>query len=599
MELAKKVLYFFKKIGMDLAKKLYSLALNIILILLFLLLIFKLAGNFGGSKDNLKPAANIDKGSVIVQLEFPNGIREEAYKNLPYNFGGFEDKSINLYKIIKSINSLSSDDTLILKLDKLFLTPVHREEVIRAIKKAKERGLKIYAYGNMINNNNYAFALLADELVMPPLNSTMFNIGGYYRNFSYYRELADTLGINFQVINIGDYKTYGERYTRNNMSDELKSEFKRIYDFKYNNMLKSIASERNLDSEILNNKILDGDFQSVSGIEAKKGKLIDKLKFYDDFLDEKNITNEDFISIEEYYTQKLYQRKISRKRIAVIYAQGPIKMERSPQESEEIIYNEISKKIETAANDSTIKGIVLRVNSPGGSALASQLILKSINEAQKRKPLYISMGDTAASGGYYLSSQADRIYANEMTVTGSIGVVILLPKIEGLIEKIGVKNEIIKKGENNGIFDLKRDLTVEELEKLTHGSKKIYEEFKKDVSVGRDLNIEYVEEIAQGKIWLGAEASNKGLVDEIGGLDETIKGLAKHLEISDYSVVEYKKEYNYGKYIRDNFFDIKTDRVLSNIISEYQEVENFSRKPLMLFPYEDFIRVQKNKNNIN
>ena len=273
----------------------------------------------------------------------------------------------------------------------------------------------------------------------------------------------------------------------------------------------------------------------------------------------------------------------SNNKIALIYAEGTILMgEEKGSFGNLITPNKIISELEKAKKDRDIKGIVLRINSPGGSALASNIINHKIREVSKEKPIYISIGGVAASGGYYMAAGGDKIFAEKESVTGSIGVVSLIPNFNELMKKIDINVESVKKGEYSDLFSLTKEFTAEDEEKIYASSVKVYSEFLDVVAQGRKLDRNYVHTIAQGKVWLGQEGKELGLVDELGGLENTISSLAKDLRLENYSIVEVVE-------------NDKLDTILKGYLpfkAFFKEVSNFNAerelyfKPIYYFPYK-------------
>ena len=258
--------------------------------------------------------------------------------------------------------------------------------------------------------------------------------------------------------------------------------------------------------------------------------------------------------------------------------------------SKNITPNSMEKKIEKAVNDKNVKAIVIRVNSPGGSALASDIIYNNIKEIEK--PVYVSMGNMAASGGYYISLAGKKIFANQNTITGSIGVVTLFPNIDKLGKKIGVNFEVIKNGENSDILNLTKRTTEKEIEIIRKNMNNIYEEFKGYVSLNRGLDDEDVEEIAQGKVWTGVMAMKNGLIDEIGGLEDAIKAIAEDYDIKNYEVVTLDLKQNLFNYIstlKNGYINVDeilyNDNFINEKLEDYINYKTYNRAPVLLFPH--------------
>ena len=458
-------------------------------------------------------------------------------------------KEINFYGILKNLEKAENDprvEGLILKLDSVGLSRGQAEEFTAKIKKFKKSRKKIYAYAPSFTNQNYVIASAADKIIMPKTMGAMSEIKGYFMEVPYYKTLGDKIGVKMNVIHIGDYKSAGESYDRTEMSREHRENTERILNAVYENFVETVSENRKIEKNVLNEKILDGRFVLADPETMLRNNLIDEMDYYESFLVKNGITNK--ISLEEYISKlavdpkpKKDKSEKEKDKIAVIYAEGTINYFEDSKKINEIITPEkIQKELAIAEKSDDIKGVVIRVNSPGGSALASDIIYNSIKNLTK--PVYISMGGVAASGGYYISAAGDKIYADKETLTGSIGVITMIPNISELLKKAEINYSVISKGKYSDMGSLVRDLTEDEKDKIRASSLKVYEEFVDRVAEGRNMTREEVLKSAEGRVWLGEEAKEIGLVDEIGGIEKTVGDLALSLELEDYKVVESLKE---------------------------------------------------------
>ena len=458
-------------------------------------------------------------------------------------------KEINFYGILKNLEKAENDprvEGLILKLDSVGLSRGQAEEFTAKIKEFKKSGKKIYAYAPSFTNQNYVIASAADKVIMPKTMGAMSEIKGYFMEVPYYKTLGDKIGVKMNVIHIGDYKSAGESYDRTEMSREHRENTERILNAVYENFVKTVSENRKIEKNVLNEKILDGRFVLADPETMLRNNLIDEMDYYESFLVKNGITNK--ISLEEYISKlavdpkpKKDKSEKEKDKIAVIYAEGTINYFEDSKKINEIITPEkIQKELAIAEKSDDIKGVVIRVNSPGGSALASDIIYNSIKNLTK--PVYISMGGVAASGGYYISAAGDKIYADKETLTGSIGVITMIPNVSELLKKAEINYSVISKGKYSDMGSLVRDLTEDEKDKIRASSLKVYEEFVDRVAEGRNMTREEVLKSAEGRVWLGEEAKEIGLVDEIGGIEKAVGDLALSLGLEDYKVVESLKE---------------------------------------------------------
>lgn len=510
-------------------------------LLMFALVVYA-AGRIIAFQTRKKP---LEKGTY-VQLKLADKIPESKLLT-PFDIR----KETNFYGFLEAIKKIENDERvqgLILNFDDIKINNAQIEELIDKLEEFKKSNKKIYAYAPSFTNNNYMVASVADRVIMPNTMSAVSNLKGYFIDIPYLKAVGDRFGVKMNIIHIGRYKSAGENYVRNKMSDEFRENTKQLLDTKYDNFVSVVAKNRNIDEKVLDKKILSGDLVLVDPRTMMDNKLIDEMIYYDQFLEKQGIDKEKVIGMAEYLSRLQADKKKEeteeekqQPKIAIVYAEGTIKYSNNEKDFEKSITPDlIIKRLKIAEKDESIKGIVLRINSPGGSALASDIIYNTVKNLSK--PVYISMGGVAASGGYYMATAGDKIYADNGTITGSIGVVTMIPNISGLIDKSDVNYSYISKGKYNNIGSLIYEMTDEEKEKIIISSEKVYNEFVEKVSLGRKLKKEDVLKIAEGRVWLGKDAVKIGLVDEIGGIEKTISDLAKHLNLKEYKTIESLKE---------------------------------------------------------
>lgn len=553
-------------------KEIFSFFIKLVLMSILLLIIIGVFNKYSSQKEknNLK----IEKGSYIV-IDLGNKYSEKS-EAIP-NF--LKDGEINFFSLLKKLDSINSNpnvEGIFLKLDNITLDRAQIEELGSKLNILKENNKKILSFALNLNNRNYSLALNSNEIIMPPTMSANVNLTGYYSELAYYKGLADKFGVKFNVIHVGDYKSYGENFTKKEMSNEYRENIKRLHDKIYDNFLNKIIIERKINKELINDRILNGDFVFSEPYQMEKFHLIDKLAYEEDIFN--TIKKKKLIPIEKYQETKIN----SPEKIAIIYGEGSILLSSEKGSiGNYITPDKISNEIDKALENPEIKGIVLRLNSPGGSALASNIIHHKLKEANKQKPIYISVGGVAASGGYYIAVSGNKIFADKESITGSIGVVSLIPNFNGLMKKLDINIETVKKGKYSDLFSLTKDFTEEDEEKIYASSFKVYSEFLDIVAQGRELDRDYVHSIAQGKVWLGEEAKNLKLIDEIGGLELTINTLAKDLKLSNYEVIEIVESDSFETILKQ-YLPFKT--LIQNFSSLDENNELFF-KPSYFFPY--------------
>ena len=359
-----------------------------------------------------------------------------------------------------------------------------------------------------------------------------------------------------------------------------------------NTFTKSISQNRKLDLQTINTKLLNGDLALQTPFSARDNGLIDKLEYFGQFLSRIGAKEEDVIDIYSYLSIKTPLKEHAKDKIAIIYAEGPITYLETSGGDIVITPENISQKLSELNKISNLKGVVLRVNSPGGSALGAEMIYKALSDIQV--PIYVSMGSTAASGGYYISMSGDKIFADKSTITGSIGVVSILPKVNKGAEKYGVNSSSINKGKYSDVYDPFTPLDDDSRNKITQSMTETYKEFKSRVTTNRKISDAKLETLAQGRIWLGEEAKSNGLVDEIGSLDDTIKALAKTLNLTSYEVIDVYSNESFndlisrflGRFGASISTSTSAPAEIIKVMDKYKFVEQNNGKPLYYLPYD-------------
>lgn len=481
----------------------------------------------------------------------------------------FNTTNTNFYQLLEKINFAKNDSKisgLILLLDGNTLNKVQIKELGETIQLFKKGRKPVYSYGAYIDNNNLLISSYSSATLMPPSAATSVNITGYNKEIPYFKNLADKVGIDVNVIHVGDFKTYGENYKLDKISPEYKANMKRLLDKSFDLFTADLANNRHLNKEILSNLTLSGNLMGETSNILFKNKLIDQLKYYENFKKDQKINNT--LLVEKYVIPKIEKEN----QIAIVYADGEINYSGDNKKIGGIITpKRLISTLEKANANPKVKGIVLRINSPGGSALASDIIYNTVKNINK--PIYISIGSVAASGGYYIASAGNKIFAENNSITGSIGVVSLIPNFKKLTDKVGVNMSEISLGKNSDLYSLISPMTNSRKEKIYQANLKVYDEFLTKVSYGRNMSKEDVNKIAQGKVWLGEEAIKIGLVDEIGGLQDTISSLASSLHIEkNYSV----KEIPYEENLENIFESYSSPFIKLNTLLNFKEQSNLS-----------------------
>jgi len=453
------------------------------------------------------------------------------------------------------------------------------EEIRNAILAFKKSNKPVFAYGTIFTESGYYIASTADQIYMHPQGMIDFN--GLSSRFVMYKGLFDKMGIDFQVFRAGKYKSAVEPYIQNELSESNKEQIRRYIELLYRHQIKNIALSRNLDNNQLWETALSGTIQLP--VDAVNAKLIDGLA-YQDQQKQLRSSKKGQVSFddEKLYSFATYAKDVdpyaySENKIAVIYAVGEIVPGKQDPFSG-IGSETFIASLKKARKDNSIKAIVIRVNSPGGSALASDEIAREIELCKKEKPVIASYGDVSASGGYYLSCLADSIVALPNTITGSIGVFALLTDVSDLFSnKLGMNYETVDLGVMSAGLRPDRPLNAMETAFMQRTIDSIYDDFLTIVSRGRKLSRTQVEDLAQGHVYTAEDAMTLGLVDILGGLDRAIIAAARKAKLKDYRVIELpKKEDPISKLLNaDKNSDEQAEKIAAKLGISTKQLQDF------------------------
>ncbi len=510
----------------------------------------------------------------VLELDLNSVVSDRSPKfNQLKSFSDFGTVIAGMDKILGSINKAKEDDKIKgIKLRSGFISSgwAQAREIRKALAEFKTSGKFIYAYSDFMSQKGYYVSSVADSIFMNPLG--VMELKGLSSEVLYYEDFQNQYGIKMEVIRHGKYKSAVEPYLQDQMSLENRTQIQGLLNAVWGTLRDEVSESRGLAS----NKIdaLANDLVITDAGEALAQGLIDGL-IYEKGFENKIKAALEIDAAEEYKVIsfnkinvriKEYNKEIT-DRIAIVYAQGPILY---TEGSEEIIGKEsINKAFEEILDSKKIKAVVLRIDSPGGDAMSSEIILNASRALKGKKPFVVSMGNVAASGGYYIACLADRIFAEPMTITGSIGVLAAFPNIRGIADKIGINAEQVMTHDNAMGYSVFEPLSGGFKKSTIATIEKVYHTFKSRVAEGRSLSMEVVEEIAQGRVWSGKEAIQVGLVDALGGLKEAIKAAAELAEIENYNLVDYPKyEDNLESIFFDAFAKAKT-KLLQHPIEKY------------------------------
>ena len=498
-----------------------------------------------------KEAPKIAQNSVL-HIQFENAIKDRPSNN-PFeniDFNTFENKTpLSLKNILDNIKKAKSNDDIkgiYLDIASLQANMANIEEIRNELIDFKESGKFIVSYSENFGQSEYYLSSVADEIYLNPAGEMTFK--GLSAQVMFFKDMLGRLDIDMQVIRHGKFKSAIEPFIREDMSDANREQVSTLVNTLWNHMTNQISSARNISVEELNT--IADELLIRSAIDAKQYQLVDDLLYEDEVLAALKMK----VGIEEDETlktialkklNKVKDSKIegsklkinSKNRIAVIFAEGEIV---SGESRDGVMGSEtVANAIKDARLDSKIKAIVLRVNSPGGSALASDVMWREVMLAKAEKPVIVSMGGVAASGGYYISCAADKIFAEASTITGSIGVFGLIPNMKGMFNnKLGINIDRVNTNTFSDGLTPFRPLEVKEREALKSMIETIYSDFTQKVADGRGMTQANVDSIGQGRVWTGINAKEIGLVDEIGGLNDAIEFAVETTGVEDYRLQE-------------------------------------------------------------
>lgn len=528
----------------------FTLASIIGVIIAGLLLLFITIGIFSAMVSVSDQPVQVEGNSVLL-LKFDHQIVDRANKN-PFedlDFGFFQGtKTVGLNDILDCIRKAKTDDNI----TGIYLNPMDIqgglgtvEEIRSALKDFKTSGKFIYAYGENLSQKAYYLCTIADSLVLNPQGAVDFRGLGGERMF--FKKALEKLGVEVQIVRHGKFKAAVEPFLLDKMSAENRLQTETYLKSMWNEMLTDISASRKMGLDELND-IADMVASFRKADFAKQKNLVDRLKYKDQVIDDlKKLTGtsakDDVKAVDIFKYIKVPEKRapggLARNKIAVIYASGDI----DAGTSENVIKSEdLSRTIREARRDSSIKAIVLRINSPGGSAYGSEVIWREVKLAAEAKPVIASMGDVAASGGYYIACAADTIMADRTTITGSIGIFGMIPNAEKLLEdKLGITQDVVTTNEHSDMISVTRPMSAFERDLMQQTIESGYETFISRVAEGRKMEKAAVDEIGQGRVWAAVNARDIKLIDAYGGLTEAIELAKKMAKLDRFRIVNLPK----------------------------------------------------------
>ena len=488
--------------------------------------------------------------NTVLYLNLDQTIKErtpdQRFENLPI-IGSGGTKSIGFYDFIKALKKAKTDDNIkciYINVSSPGAGKATLKEIRDALIDFKTSKKKILAYSEVYTQDAYYLASVADKVYLNPQGALEFK--GFSSQLTFFKGAMEKIGVEAQIIRVGNYKSAVEPFINEKMSDYNRQQVTAYVGGLYDTFLSGISASRKISKDSL--FVMANQYRIQEPKDALTYHMVDGLKYKDEILDElKSWTNKEkkenlaTISINDYASNIKNENGDSKNKIAVIYANGDITGGEGTDES--IGSERISRAIRKARMDDKIKAIVLRVNSGGGSALASDVIWREIILSKKVKPVIASFGDVAASGGYYIACAADSIFVQPNTITGSIGVFGIIPNFQNLFNnKLGITFDGVKTGQYADIMSVNRPLTPGERLIIQTDVNHIYDSFISRVADGRKKSKKYIDSIGGGHVWIGTDAVKIGLADRLGNFNDAIVAAGKKAKLKDYKVVEYPEK---------------------------------------------------------
>ena len=500
------------------------------------------------ASSNSKPAL---KDNAVMVMKLQGQIEDRTEDNWLGELTGEQFNNLGMNRILSSIRKAKNEDkvkgiyleTGILETDYATL-----QEIRNALADFKKSGKWIIAYGDALSQGGYYLASVANKVYVNPEGNVDWH--GIASQPQYIKDVAAKFGVHFTVVKVGKYKSYTETYTEDKMSDANREQVSRYIGGLWQQMLADVSKSRNISKDSLNH-YADGLMVFDDTKLLKSRKMVDGFCYYDEIRDvvkkQLGLKADEAINQVDYndVDMAIDDSNLMGEEIAVYYCQGSIVRMETPSiygSEQQIVSTKVIKDLQELADNSQVKAVVLRINSGGGDAYASEQIWRAVKELNKKKPVVVSMGGMAASGAYYMSMGAQYIMAQPTTLTGSIGIFGALPDFSDLMtKKLGFKYDEVKTNRNSAYASagMSRPWSSEEIATMQNYVNRGYSLFRKRVAEGRKMSTEQVEKIAQGRVWLGTDAKDIKLIDGFGGLSDAIDKAAELAHLSSYQAVEY------------------------------------------------------------
>ena len=546
------------------------------------------------ASSNSKPTL---KDNAVMVLKLQGQIEDRSEDNWLGELTGEQFNNLGMNKILSSIRKAKDEEkvkgiyleTGILESDYATL-----QEIRNALADFKKSGKWIIAYGDALSQGGYYLASVANKVYVNPEGNVDWH--GIASQPQYIKDVAAKFGVHFTVVKVGKYKSYTETYTEDKMSDANREQVSRYIGGLWQQMLADVSKSRNISKDSLN-RYADGLMVFDDAQLLKSRKMVDGFCYYDEIRDvvkrQLGLKTDETINQVDYndVDMAIDDSNLMGEEIAVYYCQGSIVRMETPSiygSEQQIVSTKVIKDLQELADNSQVKAVVLRINSGGGDAYASEQIWRAVKELNKKKPVVVSMGGMAASGAYYMSMGAQYIMAQPTTLTGSIGIFGALPDFSDLMtKKLGFKYDEVKTNRNSAYASagMSRPWSAEEITTMQNYVNRGYNLFRKRVAEGRKMSTKQVEKIAQGRVWLGTDAKNIKLIDGFGGLSDAIDKAAELAHLSSYQAVEYPASAGWMEQLMDmaggnkgTYLDEQLRLALGDLYQPFIMIRNMKEK---------------------
>ncbi len=542
------------------------------------LILLIVASSFGGS------SKTTIKNKSVLTLDLKTNIIDSPSEDQPGIFSfGTSDKNVLIYDILNAIEAAKTDDRIrgiSIETDGLSAGVTQLDDIRAALEDFKKSGKFVYAYGNVVSQPAYYLGSVADQYVLNP--SGGIDLKGLAMEVTYMKNFADKYGIGLEIIRHGKYKSAVEPYMRDDMSPENREQLSTLLNDLWTGTAQKIAASRKIDSAQFRT-VVDSLYGTIPELSLQH-KLVDRLaqkSEYDDMIKAKlKVKEKDKLSNVSFskYISAAEEKEKGTSKVAILYASGAIY---NGEGYQEIYAENYIKDIKKLADDDKVKAVVLRINSPGGSANASDEILFELQQLQKKKPIIVSFGDYAASGGYYIAMAADKIYSEPNTLTGSIGVFGMIPYFKEIANKNGLTAHAVTTNANSNMYSPINGVTPGGVAILTRSVEQTYKRFVHFVTLNRKKSFEQIDEIGGGRVWSGSRAKQLGLVDELGSLQDAVRYAAKKAKVDNYGIVSFPKK---STPFEQLFKNMDENEISSRLIKNKIGADNYKYFELLTNP---------------